>query len=38
VLNRLLEINTQQTRDQQAADQYDSAFDLVVALLVAATA
>lgn len=40
VLNRLLEINTQQTRDtnQQAADQYDSAFDLVIALLVAATA
>ncbi|MBH8613112.1 methyl-accepting chemotaxis protein [Pseudomonas mohnii] len=40
VLSRLLEINTQQTRDtnQQAADQYDSAFDLVIALLVAATA
>ncbi len=40
VLNRLLEINTQQTHDtnQQAADQYDSAFDLVIALLVAATA
>jgi len=40
VLNRLLEINTQQTRDtnQQAADQYDSAFNLVIALLVAATA
>nr|WP_047536561.1 methyl-accepting chemotaxis protein [Pseudomonas sp. 11/12A] len=40
VLSRLLEINTQQTRDtnQQAADQYDSAFDLVITLLVAATA
>lgn len=40
VLSRLLEINAQQTRDtnQQAADQYDSAFDLVIALLVAATA
>jgi methyl-accepting chemotaxis protein len=33
VLNRLLEINTQQTRhtNQQAADQYSSAFNLVVA-------
>jgi methyl-accepting chemotaxis protein len=40
VLNRLLEINTQQTNDtnQQAADQYDSAFNLVIALLVIATA
>jgi methyl-accepting chemotaxis protein len=39
-LNRLLEINTQQTNDtnQQAADQYDSAFNLVIALLVIATA
>ena len=34
VLNRLLEINTQQTIDtnQQAADQYSSAFNLVVTL------
>nr|WP_223466303.1 methyl-accepting chemotaxis protein [Pseudomonas sp. GL-RE-26] len=40
VLNRLLEINTQQTNDtnQQAVDQYDSAFNLVIALLVIATA
>ncbi|WP_131109151.1 methyl-accepting chemotaxis protein [Pseudomonas sp. Sample_10] len=40
VLNKLLEINTQQTLDtnQQAADQYDSAFNLVIALLVIATA
>ncbi|MDR6608043.1 methyl-accepting chemotaxis protein [Pseudomonas synxantha] len=40
VLNRLLEINTQQTHDtnQQAADQYDSAFNLVITLLVIATA
>ncbi|KJZ47409.1 chemotaxis protein [Pseudomonas fluorescens] len=40
VLNRLLEINTQQSHDtnQQAADQYDSAFNLVIALLVIATA
>ncbi|MDF9776417.1 methyl-accepting chemotaxis protein [Pseudomonas baetica] len=40
VLNRLLEINTQQTQDtnQQAADQYDSAFNLVITLLVIATA
>jgi methyl-accepting chemotaxis protein len=39
VLNRLLEINTRQTVDtnQQAADQYSSAFDLVVTLLVIAT-
>ncbi len=39
VLNRLLEINTQQTVDtnQQAADQYDSAFTLVITLLVFAT-
>ncbi|KPG89120.1 chemotaxis protein [Pseudomonas sp. RIT-PI-q] len=39
VLNRLLEINTQQTVDtnQQAADQYASAFNLVVTLLVIAT-
>ena len=39
VLNRLLEINTQQTLDtnQQAADQYASAFNLVVTLLVIAT-
>nr|WP_267269271.1 methyl-accepting chemotaxis protein [Pseudomonas protegens] len=38
-LNRLLEINTQQTLDtnQQAAEQYSSAFNLVVALLVLAT-
>jgi methyl-accepting chemotaxis protein len=40
VLNRLLEINTQQSHDtnQQAADQYDSAFNLVITLLVIATA
>ena len=40
VLNRLLEINTQQTLDtnQQAAEQYSSAFALVVGLLVLATA
>nr|WP_032829472.1 methyl-accepting chemotaxis protein [Pseudomonas sp. GM74] len=40
VLNRLLEINTQQSHDtnQQAADQYDSAFNLVIVLLVIATA
>nr|WP_030129876.1 methyl-accepting chemotaxis protein [Pseudomonas sp. QTF5] len=39
VLNRLLEINTQQTIDtnQQAADQYSSAFNLTVTLLVIAT-
>ncbi|MDP9533294.1 methyl-accepting chemotaxis protein [Pseudomonas protegens] len=39
VLNRLMEINTQQTLDtnQQAAEQYSSAFKLVVALLVLAT-
>ncbi len=39
VLNRLLEINTQATTDtnQQAADQYSSAFNLVVTLLVIAT-
>nr|WP_025130339.1 methyl-accepting chemotaxis protein [Pseudomonas sp. PH1b] len=39
VLNRLLEINTQQTVDtnQKAAEQYSSAFNLVVALLVLAT-
>jgi len=38
-LNRLLEINTQQTIDtnQQASDQYASAFNLVVTLLVIAT-
>ncbi|SEB63791.1 methyl-accepting chemotaxis protein [Pseudomonas jessenii] len=40
VLNRLLEINTQQSHDtnQQSADQYDSAFNLVITLLVIATA
>ncbi|POA22078.1 methyl-accepting chemotaxis protein [Pseudomonas sp. FW300-N1A1] len=40
VLNRLLEINTQGSLDtnRQAADQYASAFNLVVALLVVATA
>ncbi len=40
VLNRLLEINTQQSHDtnQQAADQYDSAFNLVITLLAIATA
>ncbi len=40
VLNKLLEINTQQSHDtnQQAADQYDSAFNLVITLLVIATA
>ncbi|MDR8364591.1 methyl-accepting chemotaxis protein [Pseudomonas sp. JL3] len=39
VLNRLLEINTQQTLDtnQQAVDQYSSAFNLTVTLLVIAT-
>ncbi len=39
VLAKLLEINTRQTldTDQQAADQYDSAFNLVVVLLVIAT-
>ncbi|QEN45600.1 methyl-accepting chemotaxis protein [Pseudomonas protegens] len=39
VLNRLLEINTQQTVDtnQKADEQYSSAFNLVVALLVLAT-
>ncbi|NBF01918.1 HAMP domain-containing protein [Pseudomonas sp. Fl5BN2] len=39
VLNRLLEINTQQTIDtnQKAAVQYSSAFNLVVTLLVLAT-
>jgi len=39
VLGRLLEINTQQTLDtnQLASDQYSSAFNLVVALLVIAT-
>ncbi len=39
VLNRLLEINTQQTLDtnQQAAEEYSSAFSLVVTLLVIAT-
>ncbi len=39
VLTKLLEINTRQTldTDQQAADQYDSAFNLVVVLLVIAT-
>ncbi|MBD9588728.1 methyl-accepting chemotaxis protein [Pseudomonas sp. PDM03] len=39
VLNRLLEINTQQSLDtnQRAADQYDSAFNLVITLLVIAT-
>ncbi|MGF6460077.1 methyl-accepting chemotaxis protein [Pseudomonas frederiksbergensis] len=39
VLNRLLEINTQQTLDtnQQAVDQYASAFNLTVTLLVIAT-
>ncbi len=39
VLNRLLEINTQQAdnANQQAADQYSSAFNLVVTLLVIAT-
>lgn len=40
VLNKLLEINTQQSHDtnQQAVDQYDSAFNLVITLLVIATA
>ncbi|WP_212625961.1 methyl-accepting chemotaxis protein [Pseudomonas sp. PP3] len=40
VLNKLLEINTQQTLDtnQQAAEQYESAFNLVITLLVIATA
>ena len=40
VLAKLLEINTRQTLDtnQQAADQYDTAFNLVVVLLVIATA
>nr|WP_121103888.1 methyl-accepting chemotaxis protein [Pseudomonas sp. WPR_5_2] len=39
VLNTLLEINTRQTLDtnQQAADQYSSAFNLVITLLVIAT-
>lgn len=39
VLNRLLEINTQQTVDtnQQAVDQYSTAFNLTVTLLVIAT-
>ncbi|BCX65803.1 methyl-accepting chemotaxis protein [Pseudomonas izuensis] len=39
VLNTLLEINTRQTLDtnQQAADQYASAFSLVITLLVIAT-
>nr|WP_160105245.1 methyl-accepting chemotaxis protein [Pseudomonas izuensis] len=39
VLNTLLEINTRQTLDtnQQAADQYASAFTLVITLLVIAT-
>ncbi|MGC5699922.1 methyl-accepting chemotaxis protein [Pseudomonas sp. NFXW11] len=39
VLNRLLEINTQQTLDtnQKAAEQYSSAFSLVVTLLLLAT-
>ncbi|KAB0505153.1 chemotaxis protein [Pseudomonas lini] len=39
VLNRLLEINTQQTLDtnQQAAEEYSSAFNLTVTLLVIAT-
>ncbi|MCW8276299.1 methyl-accepting chemotaxis protein [Pseudomonas sp. PCH199] len=39
VLNKLLEINTQQTLDtnQQAADQYNSAFNLVITLLLIAT-
>ncbi|MDD0995733.1 methyl-accepting chemotaxis protein [Pseudomonas sp. TNT2022 ID1044] len=39
VLSTLLEINTQQTLDtnQQAVDQYESAFNLVITLLVIAT-
>ncbi|MCE6978127.1 methyl-accepting chemotaxis protein [Pseudomonas frederiksbergensis] len=39
VLNRLMQINNQQATDinQQAADQYASAFNLVVTLLVIAT-
>ncbi|MPQ70011.1 MULTISPECIES: methyl-accepting chemotaxis protein [unclassified Pseudomonas] len=39
VLTKLVEINTQQTDDthQQAADQYASAFNMVVGLLLAAT-
>ncbi|QXI28091.1 methyl-accepting chemotaxis protein [Pseudomonas vanderleydeniana] len=39
-LDRLLQINTQQTNDtnQQASDQYSAAFGLVVTLLVIATA
>ncbi|QIH05816.1 methyl-accepting chemotaxis protein [Pseudomonas sp. BIOMIG1BAC] len=40
VLNRLLEINTQQTLDtnRQAAEQYSAAVKLVVVLLILATA
>ena len=40
VLTRLLDINNSMANDsnQKAAEQYDSAFDLVVALLVLATA
>ncbi|ETK16240.1 putative methyl-accepting chemotaxis protein [Pseudomonas sp. FH4] len=40
VLTHLLDINNSMANDsnQKAADQYDSAFDLVVALLVLATA
>ncbi|NEJ33374.1 HAMP domain-containing protein, partial [Rhizobium leguminosarum] len=39
VLNRLMQINGEQISEtnQQAADQYSSAFDLVVTLLVIAT-
>ena len=39
VLDKLVKINTEQTRDinQAAADQYATAFTLVIALLVAAT-
>ncbi|APC16346.1 methyl-accepting chemotaxis protein [Pseudomonas frederiksbergensis] len=39
VLNRLMQINNDQATDsnQKAADQYSSAFDLVVTLLVIAT-
>lgn len=39
VLNRLMEINTQQTADtnQRAVDQYASAFNLVITLLAIAT-
>ncbi|NER62089.1 methyl-accepting chemotaxis protein, partial [Pseudomonas sp. MAFF212428] len=40
VLDRLVKVNNEQTRsaNQAAADQYDTAFSLVIVLLVAATA